>query len=179
MRLVGRRISLRPVCLDDAEFIFGLRQQPKLNRFLSTPPSSVDDQMDWISNYLARYERGEEYYFVIERDGNVPCGCVRIYNIKEGEFTWGSWVLDDTKPTKAALDSALCIYDFAFSVLGLKLCRFDVRRHNAAALQFLDRFGATRISEGTTDIFYQITEIDYAKMQIALHAALETEKGAN
>ncbi len=153
----GSKVTLRLVAEDDAEFIWGLRNDPAYNSHLSTTTGTVDDQRAWILRYKEREAEGTEYYFVIERtDDRTRCGVVRMYEIQNGQFTWGSWILNDNKPHKAALDSAVQIYRYGFEVLGLERSVFDVRKENTHTLRFHDRFGARRTGEDDENIYYEV-----------------------
>ncbi len=161
-RLTGVRLDFRPVTPADAEYIFALRTDSALNSHLSPVQGSVEDQVAWIEGYKPREARGEEFYFAIERKDERRCGVVRVYNLTEDRFTWGSWVLDENKPRKAALDSAVLLYDFAFGHLGLARAAFDVRRENSRTLAFHDRFGARRTGEDDQDIYFEYDKFDFA-----------------
>lgn len=155
--LSGSRVTLRPVVEDDAEFIWGLRNDPTYNSHLSTTTGTAGDQRAWIRRYKDREAVGSEYYFIIERsDDRTRCGTVRLYDIDGGQFTWGSWILNDNKPHKAALDSAVQVYRFGFGVLGLDRSVFDVRKENTHTLRFHDRFGAQRTGEDHENIYFVI-----------------------
>ena len=155
--LTGHRVILREAGPGDAAYLYGLRTDPALAAHLSPPPPSVAAQRDWLAGYAARAAAGAERYFVIERrDDGRPCGAVRIYSIDRaaGTFTWGSWILDASKPPMAALDSALRVYRHAFDDLGLTCAVFDVRADNARTLAFHDRFGARRTGTDGRDVFF-------------------------
>lgn len=156
--LTGHTTRLRLVEEDDAEYIFGLRTDARYNRHLSAVSGSPATQRDWIRGYKTREAAGSEYYFVIERrDDGRRCGVVRVYDIRDGQFTWGSWILDGNKPAKAALDTALLIYRFGFDVLGLAKSVYDVRKQNENTLAFHDRFGGRRTGEDEENVYYEIT----------------------
>lgn len=155
--IAGQKVTLRLVAEDDAEFIWNLRNDPAYNSHLSTTTGTADDQRAWIRRYKEREAEGTEYYFVIERtDDRSRCGVVRMYDIQDGQFTWGSWILNDNKPHKAALDSAVQIYRYGFEVLGLERSVFDVRKENTHTLRFHDRFGARRTGEDDENIYYEV-----------------------
>ena len=160
----GNNLSFSAVTQRDAEYIFYLRSNPDYNKHLSPPPSTVEMQEKWIAEYLFRNKLGEEYYFLIRRlDNDQRCGLVRIYNIQNQGFTWGSWILDQNKPAKAAIDSALLVYKFAFEILKLDFCEFDVRKSNIGTLHFHDSFGATRIKEDSSDIYFRFSSAMWDK----------------
>ncbi|MFD1912944.1 GNAT family N-acetyltransferase [Halodurantibacterium flavum] len=175
----GPRLSFRPVRPGDAAYICGLRNDPAINRHLSGPAGSEGAQRDWIVAYQAREARGQEYYFILcHAEGGAPCGTVRIYGIEGSRFTWGSWILDAAKPPRAALETAILLYDFAFDTLGLTEARFDVRRENLHTLAFHDRFGAARLGEDGADIYFRLSAEDYAKLRPGLAAALCPDEAA-
>lgn len=153
----GHATRLRLVKEDDAAYIWGLRMDPAYNSHLSAVTGTVEDQRNWIRGYKAREAAGSEYYFVVERlDDGARCGVVRVYGVADGAFTWGSWILAANKPPKAALDTAMSVYRFAFDRLGLARAVYDVRRDNDRTLAFHDRFGGRRTGEDAENIYYEI-----------------------
>lgn len=70
-----------------------------------------------------------EFYFKIISN-NKKVGVVRIYDLKDDSFCWGSWIILDDAPKTVALESTLMIYEFGFNVLGFNNCHFDVRKLN-------------------------------------------------
>ena len=164
--IVGSSVILRPVVEDDAEFIWGLRNDPTYNSHLSAICGTAEGQREWIRNYKTREAAGSEYYFIIERrDDRTRCGTVRIYDIRDDQFTWGSWILDENKPRKAALDSAIQTYRFGFDILGLQKSVFDVRKENVHTLKFHDRFGAERTHEDDANIYYVVSCEDFKALE--------------
>lgn len=154
-RLEGPHLALRLIQPTDAQYVHGLRIDPAYNRHLSEVRGTAEDQRRWIEAYKTREAAGQEYYYVIERrDDATRCGVVRLYDIKADHFTWGSWILDANKPSKAALESAVLIYDLGFSVMKMAYAAFDVRRENKRTLEFHRRFGAQETSANAEDIFF-------------------------
>ena len=118
-RLCHRRLCLRLVEPEDADFIHGLRMDPAYNAHLSAVDGTAADQRAWISRYKEREAAGRELYYVIERRDGTPCGLVRLYGIGTDGFTWGSWILNRDKPAGAALESAVLSFGVGFEKLGL------------------------------------------------------------
>lgn len=160
--MVGHAVTLRLVEEADAEYIWQLRNDPRYNTHLSTTTGTADDQRAWIRRYKDREAAGSEYYFVVFRNSdNTRCGTVRLYDIHDGQFTWGSWILDENKPHKAALDSAILVYRFGFGELDLPLSVFDVRKENSHTLKFHDRFGSNRTGEDAENIYYELPRAQF------------------
>lgn len=150
----GVQLSLRFVQPEDAKYIHELRMNPKYNEHLSAVTGTVEDQRSWIEAYKSREATGSEYYFMIERNDKVRCGVVRLYNITDNKFTWGSWMLDQKKPRKAALESAVLSFGFGFNSIGLDTANIDVRVDNTHAESFYRRLGMTETHRTRQDIFF-------------------------
>ena len=154
-QIEGQRLRLRLVQPDDAGYIHGLRKDPRYNQHLSAVTGTVGDQRLWIERYKDREAQGCEFYFLIERrDDGTPCGVVRLYDITEDSFTWGSWILDHNKPPKSALESAVLSFGVGFEQLGLPMALVEVRIGNDHALAFYRRLGMTELRRDDRDIYF-------------------------
>lgn len=174
--IAGLRLRLRPVELSDAAYIHALRTDPRLNAHLSAVTGAAADQRAWIERYLGREAAGHEVYFVIERlDNGRPCGTVRLYGIEADGFTWGSWILDGSKPTKAALESAVLSMGYGFDDLDRTLARIDVRHENARALAFYRRFGMTEIAQDELNTYFTLSRPLFLAARPRFWAALSGE----
>jgi len=162
-RIDGVRLSLRLVMPDDAAYIHGLRTDPAYNSHLSAVTGTIKDQRAWIEAYKAREAAGDEVYYLITRKDGVPCGTVRLYDITADRFTWGSWILDENKPPKAALESAVLSFGVGFERLGLRLAQLDVRRANARAIAFYRRFGMTGTGEDDENLYFTLHRDDFRR----------------
>lgn len=148
-------LEFRFVTLSDADYILSLRQDDRYNAHLSPVTGTVGDQRRWIAEYKAREAAGQEAYYIIARSDGPPCGLVRLYDITPNCFTWGSWILDENKPPKAALESALRVYDIGFRAFGCAKSVFDVRRDNTRTLAFHRRFGAQEVGEDAVNVYFE------------------------
>jgi RimJ/RimL family protein N-acetyltransferase len=143
IRLAGRVYGLRPVELDDAEFIVALRTcDPQRVRYLHSIPPDTEQQRRWLQSY---FERQNDYYFVVENcDSRSRHGLVGIYNIdpvvQTGE--WGRWIL---RPGSfAAVESALLVYEVVFQYLQLRSIYCITIADNLPVVSFHDSCGLTR-----------------------------------
>lgn len=177
-RVAGPNLALRLTRPDDAEYVCHLRSNPRYNTHLSAVTGTVEDQRRWIEAYKAREAEGTEYYYLIERLSNgLPCGLVRLYDIEGDQFTWGSWILDDNKTSKAALESAVLSFGVGFNLLGKQKGLIDVRVQNKRAVEFYRRFGMAQIRDDEQNIYFNYSrerfEADYeAHMSILQSDAL-------
>lgn len=162
-RIDGSRLSLRLITPDDADYVFGLRTDPRYNTHLSAVAGTAEDQRAWIERYKAREALGQEFYYVIERPDRVRCGLIRLYDIVDDTCTWGSWILDESKPHLAALESAVLSFVAAFERLGLSSANIDVRHENLHAMAFYRRFGMTEVRRDDENVYFRYDRTDFEK----------------
>lgn len=154
-RVEGPNLTLRLIQPENAAYFHGLRTDPAYNRHLSEVRGTIETQRQWIESYKAREADGHELYYVIERKDGARCGLVRLYDIEQSQFTWGSWILDENKPPKAALESAVLSFGVGFDALGCDLAHVDVRVDNTHAEAFYRRFGMNETHRTAQDIFFE------------------------
>jgi RimJ/RimL family protein N-acetyltransferase len=150
LTIEGPAFRLRPVRIEDAEFIVQLRSDPERCRYLHRTPAGTSAQEKWLNTY---FERRGDYYFLVEnRATRLPEGTAGIYNAGwsidgstdrlQRDAEWGRWVL--RRGSLAALESACLVYRVGFEMLDLDsvYCRTIIE--NASALAFHDSFGLER-----------------------------------
>jgi RimJ/RimL family protein N-acetyltransferase len=151
-RVVGKTLTFRNATVADAAFILSLRTDSEKSRYLSAVSGELSEQQDWLRRYA---DVEDQAYFIIEYQ-NVPIGTVRLYDPQGDSFCWGSWILKSSRPSHAAMESALMVYAYAVDHLGFRTSHFDVRKGNERVWQFHERFGAQRTAETDLDYFYRL-----------------------
>lgn len=174
-RVEGPNLTLRLIEPDDAAYVYGLRTNPLYNSHLSKVTGSVEGQQHWIEGYKAREAAGQEFYYVIERKDGTRCGLVRLYDIEADSFTWGSWILDENKPHKAALESAVLSFGVGFEILQRALAKVDVRVDNTHATAFYRRLGMTETHRTASDIFFSYPRVQFASDKAGYMSILKQE----
>lgn len=161
--LKSNTIKMRLIKESDASFILSLRTDERYNQYLSPVKSDFNEQVEWIKKYKVLESKREQFYFIIETLDSTPCGTVRIYDLKEDSFCWGSWILNENKTKYAALESAYLVYRFGFDSLMFKKSHFDVRKGNKKVIDFHEKFGAIKVGEDDENYYYEITKEDVEK----------------
>lgn len=173
MLLESKSIRLRFVEETDAEFILKLRLDEKYNQFLSAVTADLQSQKDWIKKYKNDEKDKKQFYFIIERLDGTPCGTVRVYDLKQDSFCWGSWILNEDKTRYAALESAFLVYKFGFEVLGFKKSHFDVMKGNERVISFHKKMGAVQTGEDEQNYYFEITNSAVYAMQKKLASKIQ------
>jgi RimJ/RimL family protein N-acetyltransferase len=158
-------IRLRLARHTDAAFIHALRKDEDLTRFVSAIDGGVDQQIAWLKAYEEREKQGSEYYFIIEHVDGTPLGTVRIYDIREDSFCWGSWIILAGSPPQTGISSALLLYEFAFDDLGFARSHFDVRKGNEKVSAFHLRMGAVVTGEDELNFYFNYDKEAFEPMR--------------
>lgn len=154
----GYRLRLRLVTPDDAQYIHGLRTNPIYNQHLSPVVGTAVDQRAWLERYKDREAKGQEFYYLAERlDDNTPCGLIRLYELTDSSFTWGSFLMDSNKPPKGALECAVLSFEVGFERLDLQNASISVRASNERAINFYHRFGMIKASVDARDCYFKLS----------------------
>jgi RimJ/RimL family protein N-acetyltransferase len=177
-RVEGPNLTLRLIEPEDADYVQNLRTDPTYNRYLSEVRGTVEDQRRWIEGYKARETEGREFYYIIERKDGTRCGLVRLYDIGAESFTWGSWILDANKPSKAALETALLSFGVGFDRLNLSEGFVDVRIDNAKALAFYFRLGMKELRRDQQDVYFVYLRDTFKEDQTEFLKIIEQEPQA-
>lgn len=167
--ILGKNIDLRLVEIDDAEFILSLRLDPELNHYLSQVEDDVEKQREWIKSYRLY---SKDLYFIIQNKHQEPVGTIRVYDIKDNVFCWGSWIVLPKARKYGSFESVFLLYRFVFLGLGLDKTNFDVRKKNKKAVDFYQRFGATIFSETDLDYLMTYTKSSYIERQDEYQAVI-------
>lgn len=161
MIISGKNIDLRKVAASDAEFILSLRVDPLLNKNLSFVENDLDKQRKWICD---NEENSLEWYFIIQNKNSQPVGTVRIYDVKEDSFCWGSWIVKPEARIYASFESAVLLYNYAFFTLGFTQSHFDVRKENKSVINFHLKMGAKIIKEDELNFYFIFKKELYQEM---------------
>lgn len=164
-----KHVTLRLATPSDAEFILKLRLNKTKNKYLSSVENDLEGQRKWLIKYKEREQKDEEFYYIIQGDNHQDLGAVRIYDIQNDSFCWGSWILSDKAPSYAAIESALLIYEIGFYQLGFKKSHFDVRKKNTKVFNFHKKFGAVVTHEDDDNFYLEIDKASYEKTKMRYH----------
>lgn len=101
----------------DAEFIYKLRSDAKLSKYIHDIKGGVENQIEWIRNYKKREKEGTEYYFIFFRD-ETPVGLNRFYSIHDNTYTGGSWVMAPYANINEVMAVPIIMRELAFEEMG-------------------------------------------------------------
>ena len=156
--LLASSVLIRPVNLEDADFICELRNDPNLNKHIHNARVTVHQQRNYLKN---NFNEIDSYYFIVEDFNSNKLGTIKADLKENNTFSWGSWILIKNKPLSAALQSAMLIYEFAFFKKFLSKAIFDVRLGNIQTINFHKKMGARILSEDDMNLYFEFTKEAY------------------
>ncbi len=157
LKIEGKNIYFRYVQPQDVEFIYQLRTDPEISKYLSPVDGTIEGQRTWINEYKKREENKEEHYFIMELPHGASIGTIRMYDFRQGSFCWGSWIILPGAPPSCAIESVLMIYQYGFNYLGFHQSHFDVMKKNKHVVNFHVKFGAKIVSEDHEKFYFIMT----------------------
>ena len=136
----GYGIRLRPVTLDDAQFIVWLRNLGCVKGRVGDSATDVAGQERWLNSY---FERKGDYYFIVETFHETPLGTHAIYNLKETRAEIGRLII---RPgVKAVTTASLLIGDLFSEKMGITQLRATCVASNYAARTLFCKCGFSQV----------------------------------
>lgn len=149
-------LRMRLVQDSDVNFIYSLRRNRKLQRFISLTPPDISNQYDWIKQYKNREAKQQEYYFIFEDLDGKPWGTIRLYDFRPGHFTLGSWICLPGNKDSIAIKAQLLALQFGFVELNFSKCLLDVRKKNLPVLDYIKYLSPTKINEDELNYYFEL-----------------------
>jgi RimJ/RimL family protein N-acetyltransferase len=132
----GFGVRMRPVRLEDAEFIVWLRNLPHVKGRLGDSATDTAAQETWLRAY---FQRPGDYYFIVETLGKIALGAYGIYDLQGDSAESGRWVMRPDVP--AAIPHAMIAFETAFGSLNLRELRAKTVSSNQSVLSLNAKFG--------------------------------------
>lgn len=161
-------IKLRLVEVNDAEFIFELRTDPNLNKFISFTGPQIANQINWLEEYKRREENGLEYYYVAEDNNGNRFGTIRLYNFDERSFELGSWVFKPKSPIGIAVKAHFLGFEIGFEMLKMEYGRLEIRKKNEPVLKYIKDFKPILIKEDDLNFYFILTKENFYRRKAQL-----------
>ncbi|WP_294299166.1 GNAT family N-acetyltransferase [uncultured Chryseobacterium sp.] len=161
------RLILRPMSLEDADFILDLYSRPKFIRFIGDRNlKTVADAEDYIRNrFLPQFEKlGYGNYAMITKEGNYKIGGVGIFE-REGldVVDIGFSLLDEFEGKGYAYEAASKIKSVGMNDFGLTKISAITTKDNFSSQKLIEKLGLkfrkyVTIPDDPEELMYYETE---------------------
>lgn len=138
----GHFVSLRSITLDDAEFSYNLRRDPRFVSIMGQAAATLEDQKRFIEWQMK--QPGDYYFVVLNRDGE-RIGLIGVYDIHHGQGEIGREI--NVGAPYETMESMILITDFCIDVLHLEMKTGVIYKCNRKQLSILKRIGVKPSAE--------------------------------
>ena len=138
----GDFVTLRSITVDDAEFSYELRKDPRYVNILGQPAASLDAQIGFI-----RWQIDEpgDYYFVVYNRKNERIGLIGVYGIHDGQGETGREI--NTGAPYETMEAQVLLLDFVNEVLGLRVVTSVIYKENKKNISASKKSGCHVVGE--------------------------------
>ena len=161
--LIGYGVRLRPVSIDDAEFILELRNMPHVKGKMGDLKISLDEEEAWLKDNI---KNPYDYFFIVESVSAVRLGTISVYNIDFEHHTAEIGRLVMAPGVCSVLPASILRNDFAFYTLELDTLTACVVSTNKTVLSYNEKLGAeiTHIARNERIIASSPVDMVYLKL---------------
>ena len=115
--LCGYGVRLRPVTIEDAEFILELRNMPHVKGKMGDLNITVEQERNWLSKNIID---PCDYFFIVESLSSIKLGTIGVYDINFETLTAESGRIVIIPESLAVLPACILLNDFCFQLLNIK-----------------------------------------------------------
>ncbi|WP_267403515.1 MULTISPECIES: GNAT family N-acetyltransferase [unclassified Chryseobacterium] len=160
------RLILRPMSLDDGEFIFDLYNRPKFIQHIGDRNiKTVADAENYIKNrFMPQFEKlGFGNYLILTKEGNHKIGGVGIFEREGLEIVdIGFSLLDEFEGKGYAYEAALKVKSIGMDDFGLKKISAITSKNNYSSQKLIEKLGLkfqkmVMIPEDSEELMYYET----------------------
>ena len=140
--ITGKFVVLRSITVDDAEFSFSIRNDPRFVDVMGQPAASIEAQRKYIVN---QRNKPGDYYFVVYNKQNIKIGLIGVYNIIDDTCETGREI--NIGEPYETMEAEVLLFDFCVNTLGLKHYHSIIYKNNPRQLKMILRDNVCDVSE--------------------------------
>jgi len=156
--LTGNATILQEVSLEDAQVMCDLRNNPEINKFLSsTKPISAEEQKAWMVSKAKKFDNID--FKIIDKKTNEVVGLVAIYDVKDHKAEFGRYIC--TRSLQA-MEAEYMVLKFGFDIMYLDMMYCRTMKENKFVWNQHYKYGYKDIREevlGPRQMLHMIQEI--------------------
>ena len=132
----GRFVTLRSITLEDAEFSYNIRKDPRFVSIMGQPAASVEEQKKFIEWQM---QQPGDYYFVVLNRQNERIGLIGVYNIEDKSCETGREV--NIGEPYETMEAEILLCDFCINVLNIEKKIGVIYKHNKRQIALQKKLG--------------------------------------
>lgn len=163
--LITEHLLLRELQPADAEQIFKIRSDKRVNEFIDrTPATSIQDGLNFINQIIANQNKNEGIMWAITlKDDPTLIGTIVYWHIvkEKDEAEIGYEMLPDYFGKGIMQEALLKVIEFGFETMQLKTILADTKPKNLRSVNLLEKCGFVKTDK--EDGEYLIYELPYLR----------------
>ncbi len=132
----GKFVTLRSITLEDAEFSYNIRKDPRFVNIMGQSASTLEEQKKFIEWQM---NQPGDYYFVVVNSAGERIGLIGAYNIIGDACETGREIIDGSPYETMEAEILLC--DFCITVLHLTTKVGVIYKHNKKQIALQKKLG--------------------------------------
>lgn len=171
--MIGKQCMLRPLVMEDLNYINNWNQIEEVNKYLGNgyAPISIDIQREWLKQMIdtSKYSCNKRYMIVKEE---TPIGLIGLYAINWISRTCeiGLYIGEETFKGRGIGSDAYTIMEvYATSYLNLRKIKLQVVEKNVPAVRFWKKHGFIECGVYKKDRFIDGEFVDVLMMEKKLN----------
>ena len=140
--LKGEFVTLRSITIDDAEFSYKLRKDPRFVSIMGQAAATVEDQKKFIEWQI---KQPGDYYFVVLNKNRDRIGLIGVYSIVDSKGETGREIIDGAPYETMEAEILLC--DFCINELHLKTKVGVIYKNNKKQIELQKKLGLEPVEE--------------------------------
>lgn len=138
----GKFVTLKSITLEDAEFSYNLRKDPRFVNIMGQAAATVEDQKKFIEWQM---KQPGDYYFVVFNKKGERIGLIGVYSIEGAEGETGREIIDGAPYETMEAEILLC--DFCIDVLHLETKIGVIYKNNKKQIELQKKLGLEPVEE--------------------------------
>jgi RimJ/RimL family protein N-acetyltransferase len=140
MKLIGEKVTLRPIKLSDAKRFVAWLSDPAVNHFLSRRKINLKEEYVWIRSLP---KKKNEVHFAIDTREGVHIGTISLHVNKQDSFALFGIAIGDKNYWSQGYgtEAMKLIVDYGFRRLKLHRIELEVYDYNVRGIKLYKRLG--------------------------------------
>lgn len=140
----GKFVKLKSITLEDAEFSYNLRKDPRFINIMGQPAATLEDQKKFIEWQM---QQPGDYYFVVFNNNDEKIGLIGVYDI-QGDIAETGREINIGEPFET-MEAEILLNDFCIDVLHLKKKIGIIYKNNKKQIELQRKLGLEPVEEIT------------------------------
>ncbi|MEO0470552.1 MAG: GNAT family N-acetyltransferase [Bacteroidota bacterium] len=140
--LSTQRLQLRAITAPDTAFIFQIRTDPQVNRYLRREaPANFTAAEESVQKLIRGNGQSWYYWVIIEQDNQQPIGTICLWNLAKDLADIGYELIPDKQKKGLMVEAVQAVVKFGLETLGFSAINAWTNHNNQASSRLLIRQG--------------------------------------